>query len=127
MASTLSEKDVIEALSSLSGWVDVCVVGERTLDRALTKQEAWEVGSRMASCWKDRTGLTHPPFALVQKRFGAGTHLKAVYPPSWIDEIALVVKVVASSKSVENGFQEYEWGTTSLEGPCTLENLFGLE
>ena len=126
MSQSVSEKEVIKALAVLPGWVDVCIVGEAVLGRDLTKQEAWEVGSRMATRWKERTGLSHPPFALLQKRFGNGTHLKAVYPPSWVEEISLMVKLIASRRSVVNGFQEHpvESLSSPLEGTLLLE-LFG--
>jgi len=126
MGQSVSEKEVIKALSVLPGWVDVCIVGETVLGRDLTKREAWEVGSRMASRWKERTGLSHPPFALIQKRFGNGTHLKAVYPPSWVEEISLMVKVIASRRSVANGFQEHpmDGECSPLEGTLLLD-LFG--
>lgn len=124
------DDQVVRALGIISsGWVDVNAVGHQLLGRPLTKREAWEIGSRMASQWKAQTGLAHPPFTLLPKRFGQGTHLKAVYPPEWVGEIEKLVTLCVEKQGVANGFPVLPDVPFDPEGYSegSLFDLFGPE
>jgi hypothetical protein len=127
---TTQEGEVIRAVATLNNWRDVCGIGREVLGRELTKQEAWVTGRRASSLWKQETGLAHPSYALMPKRFSGSeprAHLKAVYPPSWVDRIGNLIKIVANQNSVANDFQEH-----SIEGEIPIEDcpiyiMFGPE
>ena len=128
---TAEEGRVIRAASVLGEWKDVCGIGRETLGRELTKHEAWEAGRSASVMWREVTGMAHPSYALMPKRFsGSNTtspaHLKAVYPPSWVERIEKLIRVVASRSSVANGFEEFDTniGGDPLEGTIIRE-MFG--
>jgi hypothetical protein len=107
---TQNETDVIRAVESLTRWKDVCGLGREAIGRDLTKQEAWEVGRRVASAWCDLTGLSHPSYAMMPKRSKdneSSAHLKAVYPPSWFDRVKNIIRDTVEGRSVANGFVAY--------------------
>ena len=126
---TRTESEVIRSVAALNEWQDVCGIGEEIVGRPLTKNEAWAAGRAAANLWADLTGLSHPSYALMPKRSTGkdyAAHLKAVYPPSWHERIATVVRSVVSRNAVANGFTEY--GTPPTEHPLEgtlLHEMFG--
>lgn len=126
---TRTESEVIRSVALLNEWQDVCGIGEEVLGRPLSKNEAWAAGRAAANLWSDLTGLPHPSYALMPKRSTGknyAAHLKAVYPPSWHERVATVVRAIASRNAVANGFQEY--GAPPEEHPLEgtlLHEMFG--
>jgi len=123
---TPQEGNIIRAVTALNDWNDVCGLGRDALGRELTKHEAWEAGRRAADLWRDLTGLRNPSYALMPKRSTGkeyAAHLKAVYPPSWVDRVQNVIREVAESRAVANGFATYERAPTAhpLEGTVLYE------
>ena len=95
------DRNIIWALNVVDReWIAHCTEGEKFLGRPLTVPEAQWVGIKLAALWKRHTGLRSAPFAYLPKRFGHGTHLKGVYPPSWIEEIERLVREAASGTVV---------------------------
>lgn len=126
---TRTESEVIRSVALLNEWQDVCGIGEEVVGRPLTKNEAWAAGRAAANLWVELTGLSHPSYALMPKRSTGknyAAHLKAVYPPSWHERIATVVRAVVSRNAVANGFSEYSAPSEQhpLEGTL-LHEMFG--
>lgn len=71
-----------------------------------TASQSWSVGNRVAAMYVDEFG-EQPPKDNRPKTNGSGSHCFALYPSTWQDRIAGVIKdVVALERSQGDFFSE---------------------
>lgn len=58
------------------------------------REQSWSVGSRVAYLYRSEFGH-EPPKANRPKTGGKGSHCFAIYPLSWFEKIAAIVRTVA--------------------------------